>query len=138
MLGGLQNSWTASTTRCRLGPCSCGKWTGSRQTLSNKQPASCPLFNPKNKHTWFVIDGQQRLSVIYQAFKAEERENDAGRPIDFSRLCFVVNSDPEEANPARIVYKKPVDRELVPLHDHPLTGLEDKDAEPSQVVLNEN
>ena len=76
-----------------------------------------PSFNPKNKHIWFVIDGQQRLSVIYQAFKAEERENDAGRPIDFSRLCFVVNSDPEEANPARIVYKKPVDRELVPLHD---------------------
>lgn len=76
-----------------------------------------PSFNTRNKHIWFVIDGQQRLSVIYQAFKAEQRENDAGRPIDFSRLCFVVNSHSDEENPARIVYRKPVDRELVPLHD---------------------
>src|SRR5438046_2197973 len=38
-----------------------------------------PSFSPGNKHVWFVIDGQQRLSVIYQAFEAEVRENDAGR-----------------------------------------------------------
>jgi hypothetical protein len=31
--------------------------------------------------------------VIYQAFKAEVRENDAGRDIDFGRLCFVVHPD---------------------------------------------
>jgi hypothetical protein len=55
--------------------------------------------------------------VIYQAFKAEERENDAGRTIDFSRLCFVVSPDGGEENPARIVYRKPTHRELVPLHD---------------------
>lgn len=65
----------------------------------------------------FVIDGQQRLSVIYQAFKAEERENDDGRPIDFGRLCFVVNPDPQDDDADRIVYRKPLDRELVPLHD---------------------
>ncbi len=52
-----------------------------------------PAFNAKNKDIWFVIDGQQRLSVIYQAFKAEVRENDAGRDIDFGRLCFVVHPD---------------------------------------------
>jgi len=45
-----------------------------------------PAFNAENKDIWFVIDGQQRLSVIYQAFKAEVRENDAGRDIDFGRL----------------------------------------------------
>src|SRR5436309_2665139 len=76
-----------------------------------------PSFNAKNKNIWFVIDGQQRLSVIYQAFKAEVRENDAGRTIDFSRLCFVVSPDSAEEYPARIVYRKPVAREFVPLHD---------------------
>lgn len=76
-----------------------------------------PSFNPKNKFIWFVIDGQQRLSVIYQAFKAEVRENDAGRDIDFSRLCFAIRPDPEQENQSRIVYRKAVDQEFVPLHD---------------------
>src|SRR6266581_4819735 len=34
-----------------------------------------PSFNSENKHIWFVIDGQQRLSVIYQAFAAQKRRN---------------------------------------------------------------
>ena len=76
-----------------------------------------PSFNEAHKHIWFVIDGQQRLSVIYQAFEAQERQNDAGRTIDFSRLCFVVNPDTDEENQSRVVYRKPVDRELVPIRD---------------------
>jgi hypothetical protein len=76
-----------------------------------------PPFNPQNRDIWFVIDGQQRLSVIYQAFKAQQVKNDAGRPIDFGRLCFVVNPETHEENPARILYRKPVYRELVPLCD---------------------
>src|ERR1017187_8354517 len=31
-----------------------------------------PLFSPDNSKIWFVIDGQQRLSVIYQAFCGEK------------------------------------------------------------------
>ena len=94
-------------------------WEMDRKSanLVRRATGVLPAFNARNKHIWFVIDGQQRLSVIYQAFKAEERENDAGRPIDFSRLCFVVNPGSEEENPPRIVYRLPVDRELVPLHD---------------------
>ena len=74
-----------------------------------------PSFNPKNKTISFVIDGQQRLSVIYQAFKGERRENDAGQEIDFGRLCFVVNPDPEAENPPRIVHRKPSSQEYVAL-----------------------
>ncbi|MGD0010694.1 MAG: DUF262 domain-containing protein [Terriglobia bacterium] len=76
-----------------------------------------PSFNTANKHIWFVIDGQQRLSVIYQAFEGEVRENDAGREIDFRRLCFVVHPDGDQENPSRIAYRKPVDRQFVPLCD---------------------
>jgi hypothetical protein len=76
-----------------------------------------PPFNSANKHIWFVIDGQQRLSVIYQAFEAEIRKNDAGREIDFSRLCFVVHPDESQENPYRIVYRKPFYRQFVPICD---------------------
>ncbi|MBA3641305.1 MAG: DUF262 domain-containing protein, partial [Acidobacteria bacterium] len=76
-----------------------------------------PSFDGANKHVWFVIDGQQRLSVIHQAFEAEVRPNDAGREIDFGRLCYVVHPDLDQENVARIVYRKPVDREFVPLKD---------------------
>ena len=93
-------------------------WEMDRTSANLIRQASgvLPSFNDKNKLVWFVIDGQQRLSVIYQAFKGEMQENDAGRPIDFSRLCFVVNPDPEKEDPDRIVYRKPIDKEFVPLH----------------------
>ncbi len=76
-----------------------------------------PLFNGANPHIWFVIDGQQRLSVIYQAFEAQVRKNDAGRDIDFGRLCFVPYPDKNQEDPSRVVYRKPVERKFVPLHD---------------------
>jgi len=76
-----------------------------------------PPFNNSNNKIWFVIDGQQRLSVLYQAFKGEIRQNDAGREIDFSRICFVLHPDWDQDYPPRIVYRKPVGRELVPLCD---------------------
>jgi len=76
-----------------------------------------PSFNNSNRKIWFVIDGQQRLSVIYQAFEAQVRQNDAGRDIDFGRLCFVVRPDQEQEDPPRIVYRKPVGRDFIPLRD---------------------
>lgn len=81
-----------------------------------------PSFNDKLTHVWFVIDGQQRLSVIHQAFRGEVRQNDVGREIDFGRLCFVVNppkpgDGSEGPPPRRIVYRKVVDGEYVPLCD---------------------
>ena len=76
-----------------------------------------PSFRDTNSRIWFVIDGQQRLSVIYQAFEGDTRQNDAGRSIDFGRLCFVVRPDREQERPARIVHRKPQGTDLVPLHD---------------------
>jgi hypothetical protein len=76
-----------------------------------------PSFHNGNRKIWFVIDGQQRLSVIHQAFEGQIRPNDAGRDIDFGRLCFHVHPDTEQDFPPRIIYRKPVDREIVPLRD---------------------
>ncbi len=76
-----------------------------------------PFFNTKHRDIWFVIDGQQRLSVIHQAFEAQVRENDAGREIDFGRLCFVLRPDRGQKNPIRVTYRKPVDGQYVPVRD---------------------
>lgn len=76
-----------------------------------------PAFDASNKQILFVIDGQQRLSVIYQAFEGQRRTNDAGREIDFSRLCFVVRPDAADPSAQRIVYRKPHGREIVSLKD---------------------
>ena len=76
-----------------------------------------PSFYNGNSKIWFVIDGQQRLSVIHQAFEGQVRANDAGRDIDFGRLCFLVHPDREQDFPSRIVYRKPVDSEIVPVRD---------------------
>lgn len=74
-----------------------------------------PSFNGNHKYIWFVIDGQQRLSVIYQAFEAQEKKNDAGRVIDFSRLCFVMNPEVDDAD--RIVYRIPDGQEFISIKD---------------------
>ncbi len=75
-------------------------------------------YDDHNDRIWFVIDGQQRLSVLYQAFKGEKRENDADKEIEFDRLCFVANPDVEKGGPVqRIVYRKPRGQDLIPVRD---------------------
>ena len=94
-------------------------WEMSQKSahLIRQSTTVLPPFAKNNRKIWFVIDGQQRLSVIYQSLKGEEKENDAGRTIDFGRLCFVVNPDRDDTFAKRIVYRKPVFREFVSVCD---------------------
>ena len=98
-------------------------WEMDRKSANLIQQSAevLPAFNSANKHIWFVIDGQQRLSVIHRAFEAGVQENDAGREIDFGRLCFVVNAhrsrDGNPENPPSVVYRKPIDRQFLSIHD---------------------
>ena len=56
--------------------------------------------------------------MIYQAFKGEKQENDAGKEIEFERLCFVVSPDVEGDEPvARIVYRKPRGRDFISVRE---------------------
>lgn len=94
-------------------------WEMDRKSanLIRQSTSVLPSFNSNNSHIWFVIDGQQRLSVIYQAFEGELRQNDSGGNIDFARLCFGVHPDPDQPNASRIVYRKAHANEFVPLKD---------------------
>ncbi len=74
-----------------------------------------PPFNTDNPVGWFLVDGQQRLSVIHEAFEGGLRVNSSGTEIDFGRICFVV--EPDEDDNQTFAYRKPVPRQFVPLRD---------------------
>lgn len=50
------------------------------------QHGSTP-HDSRNKAIWFLIDGQQRLSVLYRAKQGHEVENDQGRKLNFSNCA---------------------------------------------------
>lgn len=49
-----------------------------------------PQFNPANDEIWFLIDGQQRLSVLWNFVSGTPAvvTNADGRPVDFGRVYF--------------------------------------------------
>ena len=63
-----------------------------------------PPFNAKNGKVWFLIDGQQRVSVLHRVCEGSELQNAHGKTIDFKRVVFTLNSE-EDAQ--TIVYRKP-------------------------------
>lgn len=73
-----------------------------------------PPFNTENPYGWFLVDGQQRLSVIHEAFEGSLRTNSSGTEIDFGKICFGLEPDEDGQF---FAYRKPVHRQLVPLKD---------------------
>ncbi len=85
--------------------------------LLRQQLHLLPPFDTNSPFGWFLIDGQQRLSVLYEAFTGGERENSNGKLIDFGRMCFVLDPDKEENDPARFAYRKPLSRHFMSVQD---------------------
>jgi hypothetical protein len=63
-----------------------------------------PPFNSKNGKVWFLIDGQQRVSVLHHVCEGSQLTNAHGKVIDFKRVVFTVDNG---ESPQRIVYRKP-------------------------------
>jgi len=73
-----------------------------------------PPFSDKNNKVWFLIDGQQRISVMYHTQKGDVVQNARHRDIDFSR---VVLSLEDEEDGQQIRYRKPHEGQYVSLCD---------------------
>ncbi|MBX3380227.1 MAG: DUF262 domain-containing protein [Phycisphaeraceae bacterium] len=71
-----------------------------------------PPFNSHNGKVWFLIDGQQRISVLYHVCKGDELQNAKRRHIDFSRVVLAL-ADQDDGQQIR--YRRPVDGEYVSL-----------------------
>jgi hypothetical protein len=63
-----------------------------------------PPFNARNGKVWFLIDGQQRVSVLHQVREGSELENAHGTAIDFKRVVFCLEKGEDGQ---QILYRKP-------------------------------
>lgn len=63
-----------------------------------------PPFNPRNGKVWFLIDGQQRVSVLHRVHEGSELQNARGKLIDFKRVVFSLDHEPDGQ---QILYRKP-------------------------------
>ena len=97
-------------------------WKTSRRNENQlrSQLHILPPFNPSNSHIWFLIDGQQRLSVLWNLVRgaASTVKNADGRDVDFG----AVHLDTKAArNDRQFVYRRHVvgrmKRSLVPIVD---------------------
>src|ERR1700677_5003486 len=55
-----------------------------------------PEFDTGNRFGWFLIDGQQRLSVLHEAYVGGVKRNASSADVDFGRVCFVLDHNGEE------------------------------------------
>lgn len=84
--------------------------------LLRKSHGVLPPFDHKNREILFLIDGQQRLSVIHRVMEGGLIRNATGAEVDFRRVTFDVarNGDSGESP---FQYRLPVDHEYVSLTD---------------------
>jgi hypothetical protein len=73
-----------------------------------------PPYNSTNKKIWFLIDGQQRLSVLFRAKEGHSVQNYNGRILDFSKLCY---SFDRRYDSDFVFIKKPAPALHVPIPD---------------------
>jgi hypothetical protein len=71
-----------------------------------------PPFNQTNRRVWFLIDGQQRVSVLYHAREGDQLENARRREIDFGKVVLSLNKE-EEGQQVR--YRRPQAGEYISL-----------------------
>lgn len=84
----------------------------SNESILRKSMNILPPFDRSNQHLWFLIDGQQRLSVLYQCFSnGDPKENADGKEVDFSKVTFAVSGAADDG--AVFAYRTPVDGEFV-------------------------
>lgn len=63
-----------------------------------------PPFNACNGKVWFLIDGQQRISVVHRVCRGDKLRNARGKDVDFRRVVFCLEKEEDEQ---LIKYRKP-------------------------------
>ncbi|MGJ5199651.1 GmrSD restriction endonuclease domain-containing protein [Bradyrhizobium sp. HKCCYLRH1030] len=71
-----------------------------------------PPFNQTNRRVWFLIDGQQRVSVLHHVRQGDQVENARKRDVDFSKVVLsLVSEDDNQA----VRYRRPLDGHYISL-----------------------
>ncbi len=74
-----------------------------------------PEYDSKNSEIWFLIDGQQRLSVLYQVQRGDTISNYFGIEVRFDRVSLDLNSRKGKA--PLFQYRRPEEGRHVPVVD---------------------
>ncbi|MBN2037223.1 MAG: DUF262 domain-containing protein [Chitinispirillaceae bacterium] len=85
-----------------------------RQLLRHSQ-VLLPPHDPANSSTLFLIDGQQRLSVLYRARHGGSVINSNGVEINFDQLCFNLLTEEGESN--FLFTRRPIAGQQIPVMD---------------------
>jgi hypothetical protein len=77
-----------------------------------------PPFRDYHSKVWFLIDGQQRVSVLYHVREGNSLKNARGRDVDFSRVVLSLRDEDDDQ---QIRYRRPCPGDYISLHDvlHP-------------------
>jgi hypothetical protein len=77
-----------------------------------------PAYNPRNSKVWFLIDGQQRVSVLHHVREGDTVRNARGKEIDFRKVVFAL--EPENDG-QQIRYRNPIRNQYESMADvlHP-------------------
>ncbi len=88
--------------------------TRANRHLLRVSTSVLPPYKEVNDRVWFLLDGQQRLSVLHRIFEGGVVTNGSQALVDFARVVFRV-SDGEDGS--RFQYRKPDNREWVSVTD---------------------
>lgn len=86
--------------------------SANRKHLLRHEQTLLPRHEDHNSNIWFLIDGQQRLSVLYRAKRGDEVTNSNGKKLDFGRLCFSFDKRSEQKF---IFVRKPSEKIHIPV-----------------------
>ncbi len=92
-------------------------WDTSKKNqhlLRHEKDSVLPSFHEANARVWFVLDGQQRLSVLYRVQAGGIVTNGRHQQVDFSRVVFRITDGDEQD---RFAYRKAVPGEWIPVCD---------------------
>jgi hypothetical protein len=87
----------------------------SNQHLLRHNLHVLPHFKSHNSRIWFLIDGQQRLSVLHQTTAGATKVNSDGREVDFTRICFRLS--PGNGGDQYFEYRRPIEGEFESIID---------------------
>lgn len=88
----------------------------NRDLLRAAENSALPEYRSHHDRVSFVLDGQQRLTVLFRIHEGGTVYNDRHQAVDFRRLVFAVGKTAGAA-PSAFAHRKPVDGEWVSVLD---------------------
>lgn len=84
----------------------------SQRIHLRQQYSILPAFDDSHATVWFLMDGQQRVSVLHHVRTGTTQTNASKREVDFGRVVLALTDDGEEQ---LVRYRKPVEGSFIPL-----------------------